>query len=230
MTNKEQVILSQGMIWAIIVAVVLVGIGLIGVLFCKITNYCGGGSISTPTITARGIDTPIPTATSTVTILAIKSQAKLSIIKYPAVAEIRKENLPQNLIDKFFNRKEQLLMLVYGSVEAGFDLQELKEEDLWTDGKRVRLVLPSPKILNTTIDLEHTHTVYYENNLLLSENNPDLQKDALAEAKKAIEQKSLEFGILQNANTYGKLYYENFLRSLGFTEVEVVTDAQIFKK
>jgi hypothetical protein len=64
----------------------------------------------------------------------------------------------------------------------------------------------------------------------LENNNPNLQGEALAEAQIAIEQAALEQGILDKANTHGKLYYENFLRSLGFTEVEVVTNAQVFEE
>jgi hypothetical protein len=165
-----------------------------------------------------------------VTIQGIKSQAKLSTIEYNTVSEIYREDVPEGWLDGLLGTKERLLMLVYGDVQAGFDLEKLNEEDLWTDGKRVRLVLPAPEILNSSIDFDRTHIVYYENNLVLEKNNPNLQGEALAEAQKAIEQAALEDGILDKANTHGKLYYENFLRSLGFTEVEVVTNAQIFEK
>ncbi len=111
-----------------------------------------------------------------------------------------------------------------------FDLDKLKEEDLWTDGKRVRLVLPAPEILSSSIDFDRTHIVYYENNLILEDNNPNLQGEALEEAQNAIREAALKEGILDKANLHGKLYYENFLRSLGFTQVEVVTNAQVFER
>ena len=130
----------------------------------------------------------------------------------------------------FLGTKERILILTYGEVRAGFDLSELKEENLWTDGERVRLVLPAPKILNSSLDFERTHIVYYENNLLLEDNNPNLQGDALAQAKEVIEQSALEAGILNQANDFGQIYFENFLYSLGFKDVEVVVDAQIFQE
>jgi hypothetical protein len=92
------------------------------------------------------------------------------------------------------------------------------------------LVLPAPEIISSSIDFERTRIIYYENNLLLDDNNPNLQGEALAQAKDAIEQAALEAGILDQANDFGQLYFENFLYSLGFTEVEVVVDAQIFKE
>jgi hypothetical protein len=213
--------LRQYSVWAGVAIVMLIGVGLITYLIAIISN--GGSKPPAPT------NTPPPTPTRiVVTIMGIKSQAKLSTVKYNTVAEIYKENVPAGWLDSTLGRKEKLLMLVYGDVQAGFDLEKLKEENLWTDGTRVRLVLPAPEILSSSIDFDHTHIVYYENNLILENNNPNLQGEALAEAQKALEQAALQQGILDKANDYGKLYYENFLRSLGFTEVEVVTNAQVF--
>jgi hypothetical protein len=210
-------------VWSGIAAVALIGIALIAFFV---------GRIFPPPLPATA--TPLPTNTPlpppVVTIQGIKSQAKLSTIEYNTVSEIYREDVPEGWLDGLLGTKERLLMLVYGDVQAGFDLEKLNEEDLWTDGKRVWLVLPAPEILNSSIDFDRTHIVYYENNLVLEKNNPNLQGEALAEAQKAIEQAALEDGILDKANTHGKLYYENFLRSLGFTEVEVVTNAQIFEK
>ncbi len=181
-----------------------------------------------PTPTPVPTNTPLPPPV--VTIQSIKAQAKLATVEYNSVAEIYRENVPAGWLNGLLGAKERLLMLVYGDVQAGFDLEKLRDEDLWTDGQRVRLVLPAPEILSTSIDFDRTHIVYYENNLILEKNNPNLQGEALEDAQKAITQAALEAGVLNKANDYGKLYYENFLRSLGFSEVEVVTNAQIFKK
>jgi hypothetical protein len=176
-----------------------------------------------------------PTATATlpppvVNIQTIKSQADLITVEYGTVTEIYNETPPEGWLDSALGNKEKLLMLVYGDVQAGFDLDKLEEDDLWTDGKRVRLVLPSPEILATTIDFDRTHIVYYENQLLLDDNDPNLQGEALEQAQEAVKQAALSEGVLERANEHGKLYFENLLRSLGFTEVEVVVDAQIFQE
>ena len=151
-------------------------------------------------------------------------------MEYTAVTEIYTENMPEGWLDNLLGRKEQLLMLVYGRVQAGFDMQTLPDDSLWTDGTRVRLVLPAPQILTTSIDFDRTHIVYYENNLLVEKNNPNLQGDALAQAKTALEQAAIEADVLNQAGQYAQTYFENFLYSLGFTEVEVVINAQIYKE
>jgi hypothetical protein len=210
-------------VWGGIAAAALVGIALIAFFVGRLFPP------PLPPTPTPIVQKPSPTPkVGPITIQGIKAQAKLSTVKYSTVAEIYHEDAPAGWLDNALGRKEKLLMLVYGDVQAGFDLEKLKEENLWTDGTRVRLVLPAPEILSSRIDFDHTHIVYYENNLILENNNPNLQGEALAEAQKALEQAALQQGILDKANDYGKLYYENFLRSLGFTEVEVVTNAQVF--
>ncbi|MCG3209891.1 MAG: hypothetical protein FOGNACKC_03518 [Anaerolineae bacterium] len=178
----------------------------------------------------EGAPTNTPLPPPVVSIQKIKAQAELSTVEYSTITEVYNETPPEGIVDEFLGNREKLLMLVYGDVQAGFDLSELSDEDIWSDGKKVRLVLPAPKILNSSIDFDRTHIVYYENKLIFDSNNPNLQGEALKQAKDAIEEAALKEGILNRANDYGRLYYQNFLYSLGFTDVEVVVNAQIFKK
>lgn len=208
----------------------LIGIGLAVLLGVAIMAFLGGRLLSAPTPAPTPLPTNTPLPPPVVTIQGIKSQAELSTVEQTAVAEIYNENLPEGWLDEFLGTKEQILILAYGEVRAGFDLEELTEENLWTDGKKVRLVLPAPKILNSSLNFDRSRIVYYNNNLLLDDNDPNLQGEALDRAKEAIEQAALEAGILNQANDFGQLYFEKFFYSLGFTEVEVVVDAQIFKE
>lgn len=207
----------QYLIFGTIIIVALACIGSATYLVGRFTN-----TTSPPAPT----NTPLPPPV--VNIQTIKARARLTTVEYGTVTEIYKETVPQGWFDDLMGNKERLLMLVYGDVQAGFDLDKLDEEDIWTDGPRVRLVLPPPEVLNATIDFDRTHIVYYENDLIFDENNPNLQGEALEQAKEAIKQAALEEGVLEQANEYGKIYYENFLYSLGFTDVEVVVNAQIF--
>jgi hypothetical protein len=210
------------LVWVGLALVALVGIGLIAFLV---------GQLQTPLPKPPTSTTiPTPTPPPTVTVSNIKKIAELATIEYNEVAELDREHLPQSWLDEMLGTKERVVMLVYGKVKAGFDLEKLKDNDLWTDGKRVRLVLPAPQILSTTLDFNRTHIVFYQNNMLLEKNDPNLPQDALSEAQKALEQTALQNGILKQANNYGKLYFENFFYSLGYTDVEVVADAQIYKE
>ncbi len=217
----------QYLVFGGIAIVALVGIGLIAFLAGALMSG-GQNATPSPTPTVPPTDTPLPPPV--VTIQGIRGQAKLTTVEYSTVTEIYNENVPEGWLDNLLETKERLLMLVYGDAQAGFDLEKLEEDHLWTDGARVRLVLPAPEILNSSIDFDRTHIVYYENDIIFDDNNPNLQGEALAQAQEAIQQAALESGILDQANEFGQLYFENFLYSLGFTEVEVVVDAQIFKE
>ncbi len=222
MTREEK---HQYLFWGGVAIAALLGIGLIAFLIGRL-------SISSTSVTP----TPMPTPTNTplpppvVTIQGIKAKANLATVEFNTVAEIYNETAAEGWLDTLLDTKERLLILVYGDVQAGFDLSKLNEEDLWTDGTRVRLVLPAPEILNSSIDFDRTHIVFYENRLIFDDNNPNLQGEALAQSKNAIERAALENGILDKANDYGQVYFENLLYSLGFTDVEVIVDAQIFKE
>ncbi len=208
-------------------------IGLVVLVIIALIAFFAGSAVGSgigSLLSGPSEPTATPLPPPVVTIQGIKSQAKLAVVEYTAVTEIYTENPPEGLIDELLGTKEQLLMLVYGDVRAGFDLQDLPPENLWVDGTRVRLVLPPPQILNSSIDFDRTHIVYYKNNLLFEQNDPNLQGEALQKARQALEEAAVKAGILEQANRYGQLYFENFLYSLGFTDVEVAVDAQIFGK
>jgi hypothetical protein len=163
-----------------------------------------------------------PPPTPSVSISGIRAAAKLSTVEYRTVAEVQNERVPDD-VRQYFGGGERILLLVYGDVRAGFDLSKLTQDDLWTDGTRVQLHLPAPEILSTSLDLERTHVVYYQKSLLVS-HDVNLEREALKTADDAIRQAAIDANVLENATRYGQLFFENFLRSLGFTEVEVIVN------
>jgi hypothetical protein len=179
-----------------------------------------------PAPTPDPTPTPLPTFTvippPKVTVTDIRAAAELTTVEYQTVAEIQGERVPDDF-RQHLGVKEQVLLLAYGDVKAGFDLSRLSEEDLWSDGTRVQLHLPPPEILSTSIDYERTHAVYHRGTLLMSR-DINWEGEIFDAAQDSIRQEAIEAGILQDATRYGQLYFENFLRSLGFTEVKVVVD------
>ena len=163
--------------------------------------------------------TPTP-APIIITIDSITPLAELATVSYKTMADITNERIP-NDIRKDLGAKEQIVMLVYGEVKAGFDLSKLTDKNIWVDGKRVQLTLPPPEILSTAIDYERTRIVTYKKSFLVG-NDPELEQETLKLAKKAIIKSALEGDVLEMARNYGRLYFENYLRSLGFEEVKVI--------
>ena len=117
--------------------------------------------------------------------------------------------------------EKEIALLVYADVKAGFDLDELSKNNVRIRGTRVELVLPPPEILSITLDHERSHVVYYDKSLLIRY-DIDWVEDTLKAADKAIRQETMNMGILDKASAYGKIHFENQLRMLGFTDVEVI--------
>lgn len=195
----------------------LIGIMLLALSARVLLGIFGGAS---PTPSPVPTFTPIPTPVVTVT--DIRAAAELTTVEYQAVAEIQDERVPDDF-RQYLGIKEKVLLLAYGDVKAGFDLDRLSEEDLWTDGSRVQLHLPPPEILSTSIDYDRTHAVYHRGTLLMSR-DIDWEGEIFQTAQDSIRQEAVQAGILEDAARYGQLYFENFLRSLGFTEVQVIVD------
>jgi hypothetical protein len=222
MSTRDRLLsfVRQNLMWLIIV-VALVALSVLGRALLQ--GLLRGVS---PSIFDRNqqpaVSVPAPPPQPTVTIASIRAAAELATVEYQAVAEVPNERVPDDF-RQYLGVKERILLIAYGDVKAGFDLSKLRQEDLWTDGTRVQLHLPAPEILSTSIDFERTHAVYYEKSLLV-QHDPDLGRETLETAQQAVRQAAIEANVLDNSAKYGQLFFESFLHSLGFTDVQVIVD------
>jgi len=169
----------------------------------------------TPTPLTREIITVKPP-----TIQEIQQMAELSTVKFGLTAEVADERVPDDFRANL-GIKEELLLLAYGEVAAGFDLGKMDDGDIWVDGTRIQLQLPSPEILYSRLDPERTRVIYYKKSILM-QRDIAMEGKAREEAEKAIREAALQGDILDHAEKYGELFFANWLRSMGFTEVQVV--------
>jgi len=117
--------------------------------------------------------------------------------------------------------KNKFIFEAYGKVEAGVDLQKLKDADFIAQGRDVTITLPPPEIFGDPIfDLEKSQ--FIDNNLNPIKVDPNifiqLQRDAQIMALEQIKQdgKLLEKTI-ENAETQVEL----LLRRSGATNVTI---------
>jgi hypothetical protein len=127
---------------------------------------------------------------------------------------------------------QSFVLLLKGRVPAGFDLTQLSEADVLvsSDRRRVRLVLPPPMIFaeDVKIDVQNSRI------LPLRDYCPEplcqtaleiFQNELTDVGVQELTAASERSGILTQAAESGQRYYEQLLRSLGFTEVEVIIRA-----
>ena len=117
---------------------------------------------------------------------------------------------------------EKLLLFVQAEVLGGMELSGLAPGDVaLLPGGKVAIALPPPKIMHIVIDDQQTKVwdrritwwtpwVPY---------NPDLERRARLEARKAIEQAALDMGILGQAQRNAESAIRNLLEVLGVKSV-----------
>lgn len=196
----------------------------LSVTFLLVVLIVGAGACWAGFEAARRLvpPTPTPLPPPVVNVEQIRQAAELATVKQTLSTDITSTQVPSD-VRQYLGVKEELVLIAYGEVAAGFDLSDLEEGDLWMDGTRVQLHLPAPQILYTRLDNERTHVVYYQKSLLV-EHDLDLEGQARAEAEQVIERAALDSEILTQASEYGRLFFSNWFYSMGFTEVQVVVD------
>jgi hypothetical protein len=185
-----------------------------------------GGGIAGGIVVGPLLFKPTPTPMPTI-IFNIEDIKKVEFTEYYMVVDVQHSEIPDNVL-KYLGVKDEIIALVYGKVVGGFDLKEMKEDAIWRDGTRVQLKLPPPKILHTEIDSKQSYIVYHNDTCPgffgCKDSLTTFLSDVEPAAKKSMNEKALENGLLERTATEGKEYYESFLKSLGFTEVHVVVE------
>jgi hypothetical protein len=113
---------------------------------------------------------------------------------------------------------DRILLIAHGNVIAGFDLSQLKENDVTVDGRTLRLTLPPPQILTASLDSQETR-VYDRQQGYLTRGDKDLEARARAEAEKIIRQAACEGKILSEAEKNGRNQLTTLFKALGFETV-----------
>jgi hypothetical protein len=181
---------------------------------------------SSPSPTPGPTDTPTPTATNTPIpsptpiIVDISELGRLETTEFAMRTVIDLEKDPSNLWEKIVGT-DKLMLIAEGEVVAGFDLQKVdQKKDIKVQGTTVEITLPSTEILYSRIDNEKSY-VYERRTGLLVKPDPTLESRARLLAEQDLVKWAEQRGIYQKAEVTGRAYLENFLRSLGFTDITI---------
>lgn len=173
-----------------------------------------------PTDTPTTTPTPTPLPSPTPIIFDINDLGRLETTEFAMRTVVDLENDPSNLWQQVFGT-DKLLLMAEGEVVAGFDLQKVdSKKDVRVRGSSVKITLPPAEILYSRIDNQKTY-VYERKTGLLVPPDPTLEGRARLLAEKNLVEWAEQRGIYQKAETSGRVYLENFLRSLGFTEITI---------
>jgi hypothetical protein len=115
---------------------------------------------------------------------------------------------------------DKILLIAHGQVIAGFDFSQFSENDITIDGTKIKITLPKPQILTTTLDNTQTK-VYDRQKGILNPGSKDLEANARAAAEKSIKEAACTGGILNQATDNGRKQLTALLTALHFTEITI---------
>ena len=181
--------------------------------------------VFTPTATPGPTATPLPTATPTprVQITDVRALGRLETVEYLLETAIDLEKQPENTWQRIIGifGTDKLLLLASGEVVAGVDMSKITPQDAIIQGDRITLCLPGPEIFYTRVDNQDTQ-VYLREKGIFYPYDKDLETRARQNAEKAMHEKALKHDILEKAGENAVRDMEQFLHSLGFTDITVI--------
>jgi Protein of unknown function (DUF4230) len=190
------------------------GLSAVVLVICVAAAFALGvdhGSITTGTVKAR----PTPNV-----VVAMHDLSRLEAASFhmEKVIELTDE---QSRLFGLVQARDQILLVAVGDVVAGVDMAKLGDSDVVVDATgSVRVVLPPPEVLSSTIDETLTH-VYGRSTDLLATRKEELEGVARAEAQQQIEKGARDGGILDRARTSAERTVRALLVSLGFERVVI---------
>ncbi len=115
---------------------------------------------------------------------------------------------------------DKILLIAHGQVIAGFDLSQISEKDVEIKDKSIRIVLPKPQVLVTTLDNTQTR-VYDRTRGVLNPGDKNLESKAREAAQTSITEAACKGDILKQASDNARKQLTAFLSALGFTSVVI---------
>ncbi|OGK63060.1 hypothetical protein A2334_00270 [Candidatus Roizmanbacteria bacterium RIFOXYB2_FULL_38_10] len=115
---------------------------------------------------------------------------------------------------------DKILLIAHGQVIAGFDLSQISEKDIVVKDKNIRITLPKPQVLITTLDNTQTR-VYDRTRGILNPGDNNLESKVREAAQNSIKEAACKGDILKQASDNARKQLTAFLSTLGFTQISI---------
>lgn len=115
---------------------------------------------------------------------------------------------------------DKILLIAHGQVIAGFDFSQISDKDIEITGKNLRITLPRPQILVTTLDNTQTR-VYDRQKGILNPGNKYLESEARQAAEASIRDAACKGDILKQASDNGRKQLTTLFSALGFSPITI---------
>lgn len=150
-------------------------------------------------------------------VLGLQNMSDLATAEY-VVTKIIKANDNKTWY-KFGDRK--LLMTCQASLVAGIDMSKLTEKDISIDGENITILLPHASLLYININPEDIKTAYEDVSPWRTSFTSQEKNQFATQAENQIKGSVESLGILVTAETNASIFINNFLKSLGYTNIKI---------
>jgi hypothetical protein len=177
----------------------------------------------TATPTPRPTHTPTPTYTPTPTPLPPlywEELGYLTSMEYTTSTMVEKERARPGIGAVLGT--DRILLLAVGRVQMGVDLTLIDDSDVDISGTSIRVILPPVMVVSVEL-LPDESTIYESDRSWLFSEYEGLEVEAMEQARQQLlEQAHYNQGMIELAETLARLQLTEFLRSLGYQEVEIL--------
>lgn len=120
---------------------------------------------------------------------------------------------------KWGDRK--ILISCKAKIKAGINLNNLRDEDIKVNGKRIEIYLPPAEITSFDMDPKDMKTEMVEVSGMRFDFTQEETNDILKQGEKAIRKEMKNLNILYDAEKNASVFVKDFYTQLGFEEVIV---------
>ncbi len=121
---------------------------------------------------------------------------------------------------------DRILLLAVGRIQMGVDLTLIDDSDVDVDRTSIRVVLPGVMVISVEL-LPDESTLYESDRSWLFSEYEGLEVAAMEQARQQLlEQAEYNQGMIELAETLARLQLTEFLRSLGYQEVEILFEGE----
>ncbi len=115
----------------------------------------------------------------------------------------------------------KILISCEAHIKAGIDMSLIAENNFKIEGKNVQLRLPAPKIISLNIPAEKIKVEYQDISLFRDPYKAGERDQLAAQAQTQIRNSIDSLGILQQAKANTSLFVSNFLKRLGYENINI---------
>jgi hypothetical protein len=144
----------------------------------------------------------------------------LTSIEYTASTVVEKERSKPGL--GALLGTDHILLTAVGRIQMGIDLGQIDESDVDIEDTSITVVLPRAMVISVEILPDQSHIYDSDKSWLFSEYE-GLELEAMEQARRQLlDQANNNQGMSELAETLARLQLTEFLRSVGYREIEIL--------